>query len=97
MSSDATSAADRPSDRGADPPGSKVSAPAWRRFGALPWVVALLSVLPYLPSLGGGFLNYDDPYLVTHNQAIQQGRVAVILDPRGPRPGSARSTSRSAT
>lgn len=52
---------------------------------ALPFLVAVLATLPYLPSLSGEFLNYDDNYLVVESRAIQEGRVAAILDPAGSR------------
>lgn len=34
----------------------------------LPWGLALALVVLYLPSLGAGFLNYDDPWLIEHNR-----------------------------
>lgn len=37
----------------------------WQRW--LPAVLAVAVAVVYLPSLGGGFLNYDDPWLVRDN------------------------------
>ena len=49
---------------------------------ALPAAVALLALLPYLPSAARGeFLNWDDPYLV-HPGLLEQ-KVTRLLDPRG--------------
>jgi protein O-mannosyl-transferase len=34
----------------------------------LPWALVLAVVVVYLPSLPGGFLNYDDPWLIEQNR-----------------------------
>ncbi|RMG13203.1 MAG: hypothetical protein D6731_12610 [Planctomycetota bacterium] len=43
--------------------------------------VGLLGALPYLPSLSGDFVNYDDPYLVQRNRVLTEGRLTDLFDP----------------
>lgn len=40
----------------------------WQRV--LPWGFAILLLLIYLPSLSGGFLVWDDPWLVAQNNLL---------------------------
>jgi hypothetical protein len=42
----------------------------WLRFGVP--LLLLVTALAYLPSLGGGFLNLDDPWLLESNPALQR-------------------------
>ena len=37
------------------------------------WLLVLVTLLAYLPSLRDGFLNFDDPDYVTENQFVRQG------------------------
>ncbi len=39
----------------------------------LPWALAILLLLVYLPSLGGGFVVWDDPWLVVQNSLLSRG------------------------
>jgi len=43
----------------------------WQRV--LPWGFAVVLLLVYLPSLSGGFLVWDDPWLVVQNSLITRG------------------------
>ncbi|MBI5486240.1 MAG: hypothetical protein HY905_02790 [Deltaproteobacteria bacterium] len=47
-----------------------------------PWLPAALAAalaLAYLPSLGGGFLNYDDDWLVEHNHTLRDPSPSALL------------------
>jgi hypothetical protein len=44
-----------------------------------------LACLPYLPSLGGAFLDYDDPYLISANQVLPNASLAQVFDPTADR------------
>lgn len=49
-----------------------------------PWLLASLLLLVYLPSLGGGFLNWDDPWLIQNSPLVKlsgaQAFRAIFLD-----------------
>jgi hypothetical protein len=44
----------------------------------LPWALAAAVVIAYLPSLGGGFLNYDDPWLIEHNPSFARADIRAL-------------------
>jgi protein O-mannosyl-transferase len=56
--------------------GARVAGPRWLRFG--PRLLLLLTVLVYVPALGGGFLNWDDPWLLESNSALRHPSLAVL-------------------
>ena len=49
---------------------TRASPPAWHTW-APPVLLALATVLVYVPSLRAGFLNYDDPWLIRDNPVLQ--------------------------
>jgi len=56
---------------------------AGRNFRGMPWMLlalALLAFIPYLPALRADFLDWDDPYYVTHNFRIHQFSPATVAD-----------------
>lgn len=53
---------------------------AFRHRGLLLAALALLAVVPMLSVLQGGFLDWDDPYYVTHNFRIHQLSWGNIVD-----------------
>jgi len=50
-------------------------APGWREA-----LVVLATVLPYLPTLGWGFIGYDDPYYITHQPYWRDPTLADAAD-----------------
>ena len=48
----------------------------WSKLG--PILLLLLTALAYLPSLGGGFLNWDDPWLLESNRSLQHPSLRVL-------------------
>lgn len=48
----------------------------WSKFSLI--LLLLLTALAYLPSLGGGFLNWDDPWLLESNQSLQHPSLRVL-------------------
>lgn len=50
-----------------------MSSRASRLEQALPVALGLVLLVTYLPSLGGGFLNYDDPWLIRDNALLHDG------------------------
>ena len=48
----------------------------WSRLS--PILLLLLTALAYLPSLGGGFLNWDDPWLLESNPSFQHPSLRVL-------------------
>ena len=49
-----------------------------RRRWILPSALVLAVTLAYLPSLAGGFLNYDDPWLIEHNAAYRDASLGTL-------------------
>lgn len=46
---------------------------------AAPWLLAVVVVLVYLPSLAGGYLNWDDPWLIRDNPVLANGSPHALL------------------
>jgi len=53
---------------------------SWRRWVPAVLGLLLLATVPMLPALQGEFLDWDDPYYVTHNFRIQQLSWANVAD-----------------
>jgi len=55
---------------------------ASRTLASRPWLFPLglfvSLIVVYLPSLSGGFLNYDDPWLVQHNALLHNGSLTAL-------------------
>ncbi len=48
----------------------------WSRWA--PWLLVVVVVLVYLPSLAGGYLNWDDPWLIQDNPILKDGSVGAL-------------------